>query len=98
MLTVEPRRPKVSVYLVTYNHEPYIGKAVESVLGQRAAFDFEVIVGEDGSTDHTRRLLEALQDRYPQGLTLLPSSAKLGGPWGSFQYSSFVGPSNSITC
>ena len=45
-----------------------------------------------------RRLLEALQDRYPQGLTLLPSSAKLGGPWGSFQYSSFVGPSNSITC
>ncbi len=66
--------------LITYNHEPYIGKAVEGVLEQRTAFDFEVIVGDDGSTDRTRRLLEALCSRDPRRLTLLPSSAKLGGP------------------
>jgi glycosyltransferase involved in cell wall biosynthesis len=67
------------VSLITCNHEPYIGRAVESVLEQRTAFDFEVLVGEDGSTDRTRSLLEALRGRYPQTLTLLPPSPKLGG-------------------
>jgi glycosyltransferase involved in cell wall biosynthesis len=70
----------VSVSLITFNHEPYIGTAVESVLGQRTGFDFEVLVGEDGSTDGTRGLLETLQGRSPRALTLLPSSPRVGGP------------------
>jgi glycosyltransferase involved in cell wall biosynthesis len=74
------RSPKVSVSLITFNHEPYIDEAVESVLAQRTAFDVEVLVGEDGSTDRTRGLLDALRARSPGALTLLPSSPRLGGP------------------
>jgi glycosyltransferase involved in cell wall biosynthesis len=71
--------PKVSVSLITFNHEPYIGEAVASVLEQRTAFDFEILVGEDGSTDGTRTLLERLRGRSPRELTLLPPSPRLGG-------------------
>ena len=75
----EGRLPKVSVSLITFNHEPYIDEAVASVLAQRTAFDVEILVGEDSSTDRTRVLLEALRDRHPGRLTLLPSTTRLGG-------------------
>jgi glycosyltransferase involved in cell wall biosynthesis len=44
--------PTVSVSLITYNHERYVGAAIRSVLGQTLG-DLEVIVVDDGSTDGT---------------------------------------------
>jgi glycosyltransferase involved in cell wall biosynthesis len=70
----------VSVSLITFNHEPHIDEAVTSVLAQRTAFDVEILVGEDSSTDRTRVLLEALRSRNPGQLTLLASGTRLGGP------------------
>ena len=45
---------KLSVMLITYNHEPFIAQALESILAQRVNFDYEIVVGEDCSTDRTR--------------------------------------------
>lgn len=42
--------PTVSVILNCYNHEPYIGEAIESVLAQTHR-DFELILIDNGSTD-----------------------------------------------
>ena len=39
--------PKVSVFMVTYNHERFIGKAIESVLMQEVDFLVELVIGED---------------------------------------------------
>lgn len=50
-------RPKVSVCIVTYNHEPYITEAIESALCQKTDFPFEIRVGEDDSTDRTREIV-----------------------------------------
>jgi len=50
--------PAVSVITPAYNVEPYIGQAIESVLGQTFT-DFEQIVVDDGSTDGTLRIVEA---------------------------------------
>ena len=50
----------VSVLLVTYNHAPYIGRAVESVLEQQTSRSFELIISEDASTDGTRGIVEEL--------------------------------------
>ena len=63
----ESERPvmKVSVVVVTYNHEAFIEAALRSVLGQRTRFDFEVIVSEDASTDRTRAIVEHWQARHP---------------------------------
>ena len=49
--------PKVSIYIPAYNASKYIEQAVDSVLGQDF-LDLEVCIGNDGSTDSTRALLE----------------------------------------
>lgn len=50
--------PKVSVCITTYNHEAFLGPALDSVLSQHTTFDFEIVVGEDNSSDGTRAVLE----------------------------------------
>ncbi len=53
----------VSVLMVTYNHQDYVQKAIQSVLNQETEFSFELLVGDDGSHDKTPgRILEASKD------------------------------------
>jgi glycosyltransferase involved in cell wall biosynthesis len=63
--------PKVSVVMVTYNHEAYIHQAVASVLRQEVDFAYELLIGEDCSTDHTREIAITLQQTYPDKIRLL---------------------------
>lgn len=69
---------KVSVLIVAYNHELYIDQAVRSVLVQRANFDFEIIIGEDCSTDRTLEILTELQEQFPDKIRLLNTDHNLG--------------------
>lgn len=57
--------PIVSVCILTYNHEPFIGKCLEGVMMQQTSFPFEVIIGEDCSTDNTRNIIKEFEQRYP---------------------------------
>lgn len=57
--------PKVSVVVLAYNHEPFLRQALESVLAQQIDFSYEIIVGEDASTDGTRRIVLEYEQRYP---------------------------------
>jgi glycosyltransferase involved in cell wall biosynthesis len=61
---------KVSVCMVTYNHERFIRQAIESVLAQRVKFALEVVVGEDCSTDNTRAILQEFADKHPEKFVL----------------------------
>ena len=65
------RNPLVSVRLVTYNHEPYIRKCLESVVGQKTDFEYEVVIGEDCSQDKTRDICFEFQKRYPEKVRVL---------------------------
>ena len=65
------RNPKVSVCLITYNHENYIEQAIESVLMQRTNFDYEIIIGEDDSEDRTREIVVRYAEKYPEKIKLL---------------------------
>lgn len=58
--------PKVSVCVITYNQEIYIGQCLQSIVDQQTDFDFEVIVGDDASTDATPAVVQQFADRYPQ--------------------------------
>lgn len=69
---------KLSVYMTTYNHERYIEQAVTSVLAQETNFDYEIVIGEDCSTDRTRELLLALQQAHPAKIRLLLPEHNLG--------------------
>ena len=57
--------PKVSVAMITYNHEGYIAQAIESVLMQQVSFAVELVIGEDCSTDRTRAIVNDYASRYP---------------------------------
>lgn len=48
----------LSIYVPTYNHEKYIKKALDSIFEQKTNFNYEVLVGEDCSTDNTRKILK----------------------------------------
>jgi glycosyltransferase involved in cell wall biosynthesis len=55
----------VSVLVLTYNHADYIGKALDSILAQQTDFPFEIVLGDDCSTDHTRSVIEGYMERNP---------------------------------
>ena len=55
-------RPLISVIIPAYNHEKFIGAAVDSVLTQTVA-DLELIVINDGSTDQTGEIVQSFTDK-----------------------------------
>ena len=55
--------PKVSVCVVTYNQEKYVAQGLQSIVDQETDFDFEIIVGDDCSTDGTREILENFKEK-----------------------------------
>lgn len=67
------REPKVSVCVVTYNHEPFIADCLSSLLQQEADFDFELIVGDDCSTDGTSARVDAIATSDSRVRVLRPS-------------------------
>lgn len=75
----KPRPPlKLSVAMITYNHECFIRQALESVLAQRVDFDYEIVVGEDCSTDGTRAILMDFYRRYPERIVPLLHDRNIG--------------------
>lgn len=53
--------PLISVIIPAYNHENFIGAAIDSVLGQ-SIDDLELIVINDGSTDNTEKVVKSYDD------------------------------------
>jgi glycosyltransferase involved in cell wall biosynthesis len=68
---------KVSVIVMTYNHEAFVSQALESVLAQDATFAVEIIVSEDCSTDKTRDIVMDYAARYPDVIRLVLSDHNL---------------------
>lgn len=80
----------VSVIISTYQHEEYIRGCIDSVLSQETDFSFEVIIGEDASTDGTRSICKEYADTYPDKIRLFLHNREnnieiLGNPTGRFQ-------------
>ena len=61
---------KISVHMITYNHEKYIAKAIESVLMQKGEFDLELVIGDDVSLDKTREVILKYYKKYPEIIKL----------------------------
>lgn len=75
--------PLLSVALITYNQEKYIAECIEGIVGQVTNFTFEIVIGEDYSTDNTREICKQYAEKYPDIIRLILPEKNLGmmGNW-----------------
>lgn len=64
--------------MLTYNQEGFITQAIEGVLMQETNFKYELVIGEDFSTDRTRAICEEYAAVNPEKIKLLPSYQNRG--------------------
>lgn len=72
------KNPVVSVKMITYNHRPYVANAIEGVLRQQSSYPFELVIGEDCSTDGTRDIVLHYQKEYPTHVRVITSDSNVG--------------------
>jgi glycosyltransferase involved in cell wall biosynthesis len=68
----------VSILCITYNHEKFIAEAIRSFLIQKTNFKFEIIIGDDCSTDKTQSIIKFYSETYPGRIKLIASPTNLG--------------------
>ena len=70
--------PIVSVCVPTYNCEPYIKRAIESILTQKCNYDCQVVVSDDCSTDRTGIIIGEYQKKFPDIIKVLTHDNNVG--------------------
>lgn len=70
--------PLVSVWMITYNHEKFIAKALESALMQKTDFEYEIVIGEDCSTDNTKSILIDYERKHPEKIHVVYNIKNIG--------------------
>lgn len=86
-----PKNQLVSICVQTYNHEAYIRECLDSLLNQEVNFEYEILLGEDASSDNTRNICIEYADKYPEKIRLFfhhrENNIKINGaPTGKFNY------------
>lgn len=74
---INRKKPLVSVNVATYQHHNYIKNCLDGILMQRCDFDYEVIIGEDQSTDGTREICIEYAEKFPDKIRLFLRDRKL---------------------
>lgn len=69
---------QVSICCITYNQEDYIADAIEGFLLQKTNFPFEIIIGDDGSKDTTRSIINSYAEKYPDLIKVINNVNNLG--------------------
>ncbi len=71
-------KPLVSVILLCYNQEDFIAQAIESVLAQETDFRYEIILGDDASSDDTPRICQQYKNIYSDKIVLQLNGSNKG--------------------
>ena len=64
--------------MITYNHERFIARAIESVFTQEIEAGVELVIGEDCSVDSTRSIVETYAARFPGVVRVVTSNQNVG--------------------
>lgn len=63
-------QPLVSISVTAYQHAAFLAACLEGILMQRCPFAYEVLLGEDDSTDGTRAIAERYAAEHPDRIRL----------------------------
>lgn len=72
------KKPLISAVIITYNQENYIAQTIDSILAQQTEYEFEIVIGEDCSTDCTKEIVFEYQKRYPDKIRVITSERNVG--------------------
>lgn len=83
--------PCLSICVQTYEHVSFIKKCLEGLLLQKTTFPFEILLGDDGSTDGTREICIEYAEKFPNKIRLFlhhrENNIKINGsPTGRFNF------------
>ena len=56
---------KLSILVTFYNQEEYVDQALQSIIDQKVNFKYEILIGDDGSSDGTHNKIQAWKTMYP---------------------------------
>lgn len=68
----------LTVCVITYNHERYIARALDSILNQEVDFHFKILIADDCSKDSTREILMEYQSKHPDKIQLILQEKNVG--------------------
>ncbi len=71
-------KPKISILVITFNHEKFIGEALDGILKQRVEVPIEIIIADDCSTDSTLQIASRYQIANPDIIKILSTEKNLG--------------------
>ena len=69
---------KVSIICTNYNKGDWVREAIDSFLDQRTNFDFEIIIIDDASTDHSFEIIQDYQNKFPEKVRTFRNEVNLG--------------------
>ena len=69
---------KVSIICTNYNKGDWVREAMDSFLNQKTNFDFEIIIIDDASTDHSYEIIQDYQNKFPEKVRTFRNEVNLG--------------------
>lgn len=69
---------KVSIICTNYNKGDWVREAIDSFLNQKTNFDFEIIIIDDASTDHSYEIIQEYQNKFPEKVRTFRNDVNLG--------------------
>lgn len=69
---------KVSIICTNYNKGDWVREAMDSFLNQKTNFDFEIIIIDDASTDHSYEIIQEYQKKFPEKVRTFRNEVNLG--------------------
>lgn len=71
-------QPIISITCATYNHQDYISNTLDGFMMQKTKYPFEIIIGDDCSSDDTMKIIQKYKEHYPNIIKVISWSENVG--------------------
>jgi glycosyltransferase involved in cell wall biosynthesis len=80
---MKKRKIRVTACIITYNHEEFLRQCLDQAVNQKLEYEYDIVIGEDKSTDGTLEICKEYKRKYPELINLIEREKNLGliGNW-----------------